>query len=36
MFHIDPLAAKPIFEQLVQQVKTAVARGELAAGDRLP
>ena len=36
MFHVDPLATQPIFEQLVHQVKGAIARGELAAGDRLP
>ncbi len=36
LFQVDPLAAQPIFEQLVFQVKTAVARGELSQGDKLP
>ena len=36
LLRIDPAAAAPIFEQLVQRVKEAVASGQLAAGDRLP
>ena len=36
LLRIDPLAPEPLFEQLVLQVKGAVARGELGAGDRLP
>lgn len=36
MLRVDPRSAEPIFEQLVYQVKRAVARGELAEGDRLP
>lgn len=36
LLRIDPLAAQPIFEQITFQVKAAVARGEVAAGDRLP
>jgi GntR family transcriptional regulator len=35
-FRVDPLASEPIFAQLAFQVKGAVARGELQAGDRLP
>lgn len=35
-FRIDPLAGTPVFEQIVFQVKAAVARGELAPGDKLP
>lgn len=33
---IDPLASEPLFAQLVFQVKTAVARGELTEGAQLP
>ncbi len=33
---IDPLASEPLFAQLVFQVKTAVARGELTEGTQLP
>lgn len=33
---IDPLASEPLFAQLVFQVKTAVARGELSEGAKLP
>ena len=36
LFRVDPLAPQPIFEQIVFRVKTAVARGELSRGDRLP
>jgi GntR family transcriptional regulator len=36
LLRIDPLAAEPIFEQITFQVKAAVARGEVAGGDRLP
>lgn len=36
LFHVDPLAAEPIFEQIAFQVKGAVARGEMKPGDRLP
>lgn len=38
MFHlrVDPASGEPIFEQIAFQVKGAVARGELAAGDKLP
>ena len=33
---IDPLSADPIFEQIAFQVKSAIARGEVAAEARLP
>ena len=33
---IDPQSPEPIFDQIVFQVKGAVARGQLSAGDRLP
>ncbi len=36
LLRIDPLAARPIFEQVVFQVKAAVARGEVKRGHRLP
>ena len=36
LLRIQPLSPEPIFEQVVFQVKSAVARGEIAAGDKLP
>lgn len=36
LLRVDPLAPEPIFEQIVFQIKGAMARGELASGDRLP
>ena len=36
LVRVDPLGPEPLFEQLVLQVKSAVARGELRPGDRLP
>ncbi|MCL3859671.1 GntR family transcriptional regulator [Actinotalea sp. K2] len=36
LFRIDPTAAEPLFEQLAVQVRSAVARGDLTAGTRLP
>ena len=36
LLHVDPLAAEPLFEQVVAQVKGAVARGDLKPGDKLP
>jgi len=36
LIRIDPQSPEPIFEQVVYQVKGLVARGDLAAGDRLP
>ena len=36
LIRVDPQSAEPIFEQIVFQVKGAVARGEATDGDRLP
>ena len=36
IYRIDPQAPLPIFEQLVYQVKDAVARGDLDEGSKLP
>ncbi|GAB3156196.1 GntR family transcriptional regulator [Micromonospora sonneratiae] len=36
MFRVDPSAAEPLFSQLATQVRLAVARGALRAGQRLP
>lgn len=36
IFRIDPTSPKPVFQQLVDEVKGAVARGALRPGDRLP
>lgn len=36
LFQIDLSAAKPVYQQLVDQVKFAVASGRLQPGDRLP
>ncbi len=36
LLRIDPAASAPLFEQLVQGVKEAVAAGQLTAGDKLP
>jgi GntR family transcriptional regulator len=35
-FRIDPTSTKPVFLQLVDEIKGAVARGALRPGDRLP
>ncbi|MFD6177855.1 MULTISPECIES: GntR family transcriptional regulator [unclassified Isoptericola] len=36
LWRIDPAADEPLYAQLVAQVRLAVARGELPAGERLP
>ena len=36
IFHIDPAGAKPVYQQLMDQIKLAIAGGRLRAGDRLP
>ena len=36
LIRVDPTSAEPLFEQVVFAVKTAVARGQAQAGDRLP
>jgi len=35
LFKIDPNSAKPVYQQLIDQVKYAVASGRLREGDRL-
>jgi len=36
LFRIDPTADAPLYVQLVDQVRTALAHGELRTGERLP
>ncbi len=36
IFKIDPASQKPVYQQLIDQVKYAVAAGRLSEGDRLP
>ena len=36
LLNVDPASSVPIFEQIVLQVKYAVARGAFRPGDRLP
>ena len=36
LFRIDPVGGEPLYAQLAAQVRAAVARGELADGERLP
>ncbi len=36
LIRIDPQSAEPLFEQVVFAVKSAVAKGTAAAGERLP
>lgn len=36
IFRIDPAGAKPVYQQLMDQVKLAIAGGRLRAGDKLP
>jgi GntR family transcriptional regulator len=36
IFRIEPSSPKPVFQQLVDEIKGAVARGALRPGDRLP
>lgn len=36
LFRIDPARDEPIYAQLTAQVRSAVARGELVDGERLP
>lgn len=33
---LDPRSARPLYEQIVEEVRAALDRGELRAGDRLP
>ncbi|SFK33544.1 GntR family transcriptional regulator [Cellulomonas sp. KH9] len=36
IFRIDPTSGEPIYGQLADQVRAAVARGEVRSGERLP
>ncbi len=36
IFRIDPTVGEPIYAQLADQVRAAVARGEVRTGERLP
>jgi GntR family transcriptional regulator len=36
IFNIDINSGKPVYQQLIDQIKLAVARGRLKPGDRLP
>lgn len=36
LIRVDPTSAEPLFEQVVFAVKTAVARGQAQAGEKLP
>ena len=35
-FHVNTASPLPIYQQLTQQIREAIARGELQPGDRLP
>lgn len=36
IFHVDPGSAKPVYQQLIDQVKLAIAGRRLRTGDKLP
>jgi GntR family transcriptional regulator len=35
-FIVNPSSAEPVYEQIIRQVRQAMARGEVRPGDRLP
>ena len=35
-FHIDPASGVPFYRQIIDQIKYAIARGDLKSGDQLP
>jgi len=35
-FHIDPANGVPFYRQIIDQIKYAIARGEVKTGDQLP
>jgi len=35
-FHIDPASGVPFYRQIIDQIKYAIARGEVRPGDQLP
>jgi len=35
-FYIDPVSGVPFYRQIIDQIKYAIARGELRPGDQLP
>jgi len=35
-FHIDPASGVPFYRQIIDQIKYAIARGDLKPGDQLP
>ena len=36
VLEIDTLSARPVYQQIIMQVKQAIARGKLKPGDQLP
>ncbi|TDA68837.1 MAG: GntR family transcriptional regulator [Clostridia bacterium] len=35
-FRVDPAAGTPLYQQIIEEIKTAIQRGALAPGERLP
>ncbi len=36
IIHVDPSDARPLYQQVADEIKRLIARGDLAAGDPLP